>query len=58
MVEGGQIGVAGAKATMKENQECGKDWEFRVIAVNKAGEGQARQHRHGSTEDREYWILQ
>jgi hypothetical protein len=24
---------------MKENQECGKEWEFRVIAVNKAGEG-------------------
>jgi len=23
-----------------------------------AGEGQARQHRHGSTVDREYWILQ
>jgi hypothetical protein len=40
MVEGGQIGVAGAKGTMKMNQERCKEWEYRVIAVNKAGEGQ------------------
>ncbi len=24
---------------MNEEQERGKDWEYRVIAVNKAGEG-------------------
>ena len=22
------------------NQECGKGWEYRVVAVNKAGEGE------------------
>lgn len=25
---------------MKVNQERGKEWEYHVIAVNKAGEGQ------------------
>ena len=29
---------AGAEATLN-NQERGKEWEYRVIAVNKAGEG-------------------
>jgi len=31
---------AKSEATLN-NQERGKDWEYRVIAVNKAGEGEA-----------------
>jgi len=32
--------VYSEKGTMKMNQERCKEWEYRVIAVNKAGEGQ------------------
>lgn len=39
MAEGGEISIAGANGTMRTNQERGKEWEYRVIAVNKAGEG-------------------
>ena len=40
MAEGWEISVAGDKGTMNINQQRGKEWEYRVIAVNKAGEGQ------------------
>ena len=32
-------GMAMETEAMLHNQERGKDWEYRVIAVNKAGEG-------------------
>ena len=33
------IGLAMESETTLTNQERGKEWEYRVIAVNKAGEG-------------------
>lgn len=33
------VAVALESEATLNNQERGKDWEFRVIAVNKAGEG-------------------
>ncbi|MEW5995359.1 MAG: hypothetical protein AB1744_13335 [Candidatus Zixiibacteriota bacterium] len=38
VVESGDVGLIEGKGTMNPYHGHGKEWEYRVIAVNKAGE--------------------